>query len=72
MAEAAVRDAPLETLADCQALLLRDGFRPCRPGESATIFGFVCDLKTGALAVSDGDPLDAQWTHLRVPNFEPV
>lgn len=43
IAEAALRDAPLETLPDCQAVLRRDGFRPCRLSESATIFGFVCD-----------------------------
>lgn len=71
-AQAAVGDASFESLADCQALLCRDGFRPCRSSDSATIFGFVCDLETGAVAVSDGDPLTASWTALRVPNFEPV
>jgi hypothetical protein len=54
---------------DCQALLGRDGFRPCQPGDSATIFGFACDLVTGAISVSDGDPKAGRWIQLALPGY---
>ncbi|MDQ3777757.1 MAG: C45 family peptidase [Actinomycetota bacterium] len=72
MAEAALRDVSLESLLDCQDLLCRDGFRPCRPSDSATIFGFACDVGSGAVCVSDGDPRDARWTYVQVPEFSAV
>jgi hypothetical protein len=71
-AASAVARARLESLADCRALLGTDGFRPCGPSDTATIFGLACDLASGALCVSDGDPRDDRWTSLAVPHFTPV
>ena len=68
-ASRAVEAVELGSLSDCRALLTTDGFRPCEPGESETIFGLACDLATGEACVSDGDPREGRWTSFRVPGF---
>ena len=64
--------AELRSLEDCAGVLSDDGFRPCRAGDTATTFGLACDLETGSLCISDGDPRDGRWTQLAVPRFTPV
>ena len=65
---AAVRDAEPETLEDCQRLLCASGFQ-ASGSDSATIFAMACDVETGRLCISDGDPRDGRWETFDVPRF---
>jgi hypothetical protein len=65
----AVESAKLESLSDCQALLAADGFRPCEPGDTGTIFSLACDLETGEACISDGDPREGRWMSFHAPGF---
>ena len=66
------------SLDDCIALLADHTGEPqtiClhaddRPGSSATVFGMVCDLTTGVVAVSAGPPCSSPWEEFAVPGFK--
>jgi len=39
------------------------------PGDTATVFGMVCDLHDGTVYVSAGQPCEAAWREVKVPGF---
>jgi isopenicillin-N N-acyltransferase like protein len=66
--EEALREGELEMLEDCQHLLSTSGFQ-ATGSDSATIFAMACDVETGRLCISDGDPRDGRWEAFDVPRF---
>jgi isopenicillin-N N-acyltransferase-like protein len=69
-------ESPPGSLEDCAAILSDHHGEPqtiClhESGLDAggTVFGMVCDLSTGVVAVSDGPPCAGRWADFQVPGF---
>ena len=69
--------SPPKSIEDCMSLLGDHDSQPqsiCHhEGEdlatSATVFGMICDLQTGVVAVSAGRPCSSEWEEHVVPGF---
>lgn len=68
---------PPRSMEDCMALLADHDSKQqsiClhadgSPGAAATVFGMVCDLEKGRVAVSVGQPCSGEWEEHVVPGF---
>jgi hypothetical protein len=69
IAEAAVRDAPSSRSPTARRFCAVTRSVPAGRASRRRSSGSSVTLETGAVAVSDGNPLDAQWSRLHVPNL---
>ena len=77
-AQTLLAEKPPRSLDDCIELLSDHEARPqaiClhdetgHSEEGGTVFGMVCDLESGVVAVSRGLPCSTEWQEYEVPNF---
>jgi isopenicillin-N N-acyltransferase like protein len=71
-----VRASPPQSLEDCAAILSDHGSEPqsicvheSGPEAAGTVFGMVCDLAAGVVAVSNGPPCAGRWADFAVPGY---
>jgi isopenicillin-N N-acyltransferase-like protein len=64
------------SLSECARLLSDHDSEPQQiclhddsPRGTATVFGMICDLEEGTVAVSDGPPCQGRWSEVDVPGF---